>query len=76
MTDYNFAKNYENIKYWEFNPQKTFSSRSETSLDKLLNTIKSYPELILILKKKKILYIPTLFVLAGVGLLEIFSLIP
>ena len=54
MTDYNFAKNYENIKSWEVKNQKTFSSSSETSLDKLLNTIKSYPELVLILKKQKI----------------------
>ena len=76
MTDYNFAKNYENIKDWELNNPINSINQAENSLDQILNIIKSYPKLISVIKTKKILYLPTLFVLAGVGLVEIFSLIP
>ena len=76
MTDYNFAKNYANIKDWELNNPINSSNQAENSLDQILNIIKSYPNLISAIKTKKILYLPTLFVLAGVGLVEIFSLIP
>ena len=76
MTDYNFAKNYENIKDWELNNPTNSVIGAENSLDQILNIIKSYPNLISVIKTKKILYLPTLFVLAGVGLVEIFSLIP
>ena len=62
MTDYNFAKNYENIKDWEFKNQSFKSVESANFVDQFLNLIKSYPNLILLIKTKKILFVPTLFV--------------
>ena len=76
MTDYNFAKNYENIKLWKFKEQTIDYSVENNIFDQLLNILKSYPETFLLLKSKKILYLPTSFVLAAVGLVEIASLIP
>ncbi len=76
MTDYNFAKNYENIKDWEFKNQSVSKNVSENYLDQFLDLIKSYPNLILLIKTQKILFVPTLFVLAGVVFVEIVSLVP
>ncbi len=76
MTDYNFAKNYENIKIWELKEPDIISKEPNNSLNEILNIIKSYPNIVSVVKTKKILYLPTLFVLAGVGILEIFSFIP
>ncbi len=76
MTDYNFAKNYENIKLWKFKKQNIDYSAENTIFDQFLNILKSYPETFLLLKSKKILYIPTSFVLAAVGILEIISIVP
>mgnify|MGYP001157053032 FL=1 len=76
MTDYNFAKNYENIKDWEFKNQSPSGTESDNFVDQLLNLINSYPNLILLIKTKKILFVPTLFVLAGVVIVEIVALIP
>ena len=41
MTDYNFAKNYENIKDWEFKNQSVSDTFGENYLDQILNLIKS-----------------------------------
>ena len=76
MTDYNFAKNYENIKDWEFKNQSVSNTVEGNYLDQFLNLIKSYPNLVLLIKTKKILYMPTLFVLAGVVFVEIVGLVP
>ena len=62
MTDYNFAKNYENIKDWEFKSQSQSVGESDNFVDQLLNFINSYPNLISLIKTKKILFVPTLFV--------------
>ena len=77
MTEYNFAKNYENIKDWEFkNQAPIINLGSGNYLDQLLITLKSYPDFILFLKEKKILYVPTLFVFISTGIIEIISLVP
>ena len=76
MTDYNFAKNYDNIKHWKFKEQTIDYSAENNIFDQLLNILKSYPETFLLLKSKKILYLPTSFVLAAVGVVEIASIIP
>ena len=76
MTDYNFAKNYENIKDWELKIKPVSDTLSENYTDQFLNLIRSYPNLISLLKTKKILYLPTLFVLAGVIIIEVVSLVP
>ena len=76
MTDYNFAKNYENIKDWEFKNQSVSNTVEGNYLDQFLNLIKSYPNLVLLIKTKKILYMPTLFVLAGIVFVEIVGLVP
>ena len=76
MTDYNFAKNYDNIKLWKFKEQTIDYSAENNIFDQLLNILKSYPETFLLLKSKKILYLPTSFVLAAVGVVEIASIIP
>ena len=76
MTDYNFAKNYENIKDWEFKNQSVSKKVAENYVDQFLDLIKSYPNLILLIKTQKILFVPTLFVLAGVVFVEIVSLVP
>ena len=76
MTDYNFAKNYENIKDWELKKQPLSDTLSENYIDQFLNLIRSYPNLISLLKTKKIIYLPTLFVLAGVIIVEVVSLVP
>ena len=74
MTDYNFAKNYENIKSWEFKKQDNLKPSPENFLEELTNFIKNYPKLFLFLKKEKIIYLPTLFVLTGVSIIEIISI--
>jgi len=76
MTDYNFIKNYENIKTWEFKSQLIPISNADNYFDYILNLFKSYPKLILLIKTRKILYLPTLFVMGGVFLIEISSLFP
>ena len=76
MTDYNFAKNYENIKDWEFKNQSVSDTVAGNYVDQFLNLIKSYPNLFLLIKTKKILFVPTLFVLAGVVIVEIVALVP
>ena len=76
MTDYNLAKNYENIKDWELKIKPGSDTLSENYTDQFLNLIRSYPNLISLLKTKKILYLPTLFVLAGVIIIEVVSLVP
>ena len=76
MTDYNFAKNYENIKNWEFKSQIISDSKSDNYLDQFLEILKKYPNLLKLLKTQKILYFPTLFIFAGVGIIEIFSIFP
>ena len=76
MTDYNFAKNYENIKLWKYKKQTIDYSAENNIIDRFLNILKSYPETFLLLKSKKILYLPTSFVLAAVGILEIISIVP
>ena len=76
MKDYNFAKNYENIKLWEYKKQTVDFSAENNIIDQFLNILKSYPETFLLLKSKKILYLPTSFILAAVGILEIISIIP
>ena len=76
MTDYNFANNYENIKSWEFKEQVNLKPSHENILEQLINFKKNYPKLLLFLKAEKIIYIPTLFVLTGVSIIEIFSIFP
>ena len=76
MKDYNFAKNYENIKLWEYKDQTVDFSAENNIFDQFLNILKSYPETFLLLKSKKILYLPSSFILAAVGILEIISIIP
>ena len=76
MTDYNFAKNYENIKFWTYKKQTINFSEENNLFDKFLNILKSYPETFLFLKSQKILYIPASFVFAMVGVLEVVSLVP
>ena len=76
MKDYNFAKNYENIKLWEYKEQTVDFSAENNIFDQFLNILKSYPETFLLLKSKKILYLPSSFILAAVGILEIISIIP
>ena len=74
MKDYNFSNNYENVDSWSI--EKDFISESDelSNVDKLINSFKSYPNLLNSLKTKKVLYIPSLVVLAGVGIVEITSL--
>ena len=50
MTDYNFAKNYENIKSWEFKKQDNLKPAPENFLEELTTLIKNYPKLFLFLK--------------------------
>ena len=76
MTDYNFANNYENIKLWQYKKQTIYYSAENNIFDQFLNILKSYPETFLLLKSKKILYIPTSVVLAAVGIVEIISIVP
>ena len=76
MTDYNFAKNYKNLKLWKYKGQTINYSEENNILDQFLNFLKSYPETFLLLKSKKILYIPTSFILAAVAILEIISIPP
>ena len=76
MKDYNFAKNYENLKNWEFSGPLSIDSKSDNYLDEFLDALKSYPNLFKLLKTQKILYIPALFVFAGVGIIEIISIFP
>ena len=76
MTDYNFAKNYENIKLWKYKEKNIKNSTENNIFDQFLNILKSYPETFLLLKSKKILYLPSSFVLAAVGIIEIISIIP
>ena len=76
MTDYNFANNYENIKLWQYKKQTIDYSAENNIFDQFLNILKSYPETFLLLKSKKILYIPTSVVLAAVGIVEIISIVP
>ena len=76
MSDYNFTNNYKNIKVWKYQIQQIDYSEENTIFDKFLNILKSYPETFLLLKSKKILYLPTSFVLAAVGILEIISIVP
>ena len=76
MTDYNFAKNYENIKSWEFKKQVNLKSSPENFLEQLINFKETFPKLLLFLKEEKIIYIPTLFVLTGVSIIEIISIFP
>jgi len=76
MIDYNFAKNYEDIKLWKYKKETIDYSDENNYFDQFLNFIKSYPDTFLLLKSKKILYIPTFFVLAVVGIMEIISVVP
>tara|TARA_Y100000991_G_scaffold211952_1_gene195254 strand:+ start:482 stop:1234 length:753 start_codon:yes stop_codon:yes gene_type:complete len=76
MTDYNFAKNYENLKDWEFKNQSVSDTVAGNYVDQFLNLIKLYPNLFLLIKTKKILFVPTLFVLAGVVIVEMVALVP
>ncbi len=76
MTDYNFAKNYENIKEWEFKNQSASSKFAKNYVDQISDLIKSYPSLISLIRTKKILFVPTLSVLTGVVIVEIVSLVP
>ena len=76
MTEYNFAKNYENIKDWKFKTQAPINRLSGNYLDQILITLKSYPDFILFLKEKKILYVPTIFVFVSTGFIQIISLAP
>ena len=54
MTDYNFAKNYKNLKLWKYKAQTINYSAENNILDQFLNFLKSYPETFLLLKSKKI----------------------
>ena len=76
MKEYNFAKNYENIKSWEYKKNIILSSPSDNYLEKFIKIIKSYPNLVLIIKTKKIVYMPTLFVFVGFVILEAISIVP
>ena len=53
MKDYNFAKNYKNIKLWEYKEQTVDFSAENNIFDQFLNILKSYPETFLLLKSKK-----------------------
>ncbi len=76
MTDYNFAKNYQNIKLWKYKKQTIDYSAENNIFDQFLNILKSYQATFLLLKSNKILYIPTSVVLAAVGIVEIISILP
>ena len=74
MKDYNFSNNYENVDSWSIE-KDVISDSSELSFgDKLFNLFTSYPNLLNSLKTKKVLYIPPLVILAGVGIIELISL--
>ncbi len=74
MKDYNFSNNYENVDSWSIE-KDVISYSSELSYgDKLFNLFSSYPNLLNSLKTKKVLYIPPLVILAGVGIIEFISL--
>ncbi len=74
MKDYNFSNNYENVDSWSIE-KDVISYSSELSYgDKLFNLFSSYPNLLNYLKTKKVLYIPPLVILAGVGIIEFISL--
>lgn len=75
MKDYNFSNNYENANSWSIEKDVNTDSNEENKLDYLYSLLKSYPTLLSTLKTKKILYIPSLVVLAGVGIIELISLI-
>ena len=74
MKDYNFSNNYENANSWSIEKDVDTDSNEVNKLDYLYNLLKSYPNLLYYLKTK-ILYIPSLVVLAGVGIIELISLI-
>ena len=74
MKDYNFSNNYENVDSWSIE-KDVINDSSELSFgDKLFNLFSSYPNLLNSLKTKKVLYIPPLVILAGVGIIEFISL--
>ncbi len=75
MKDYNFSNNYENVNSWSIEKDVITDSNEVKKVDSLLNLLRSYPNLLNYLKSKKILYIPSLAVLAGVSIIEMTSLI-
>ena len=75
MKDYNFSNNYENVNSWSIEKDVITDSNEVKKVDSLLNLLSSYPNLLNYLKSKKILYIPSLAVLAGVSIIEMISLI-
>ena len=74
MKDYNFSNNYENVDSWSIEKDVKNDSYELSYGDKLINLFRSYPNLLNSLKNKKILYIPTLVILSGVGIVEFTSL--
>lgn len=75
MKDYNFSNNYENVNSWSIEKDVITDSKELNKVDFLINFLNSYPKILNSLKTKKILYIPTLTVLAGVVIIEMVSLI-
>ena len=75
MKDYNFSNNYENVNSWSIEKDVITDSNEVKKVDSLLNLLSSYPNLLNYLKSKKILYVPSLAVLAGVSIIEMISLI-
>jgi len=76
MSGYNFTNNYENIKSWEFKPDLNTNFANSNSKEQFINFLKSYPSLVELFKTQKILFIPSLVILTGVAILEIYSLVP
>ena len=74
MKDYNFSNNYENVDSWSIEKDVINDSYELSYGDKLINLFSSYPNLLNSLKTKKVLYIPPLVILAGVGIVEFISL--
>ena len=74
MKDYNFSNNYENVDSWSIEKDVINESIELSFGDKLFNLFSSYPNLLESLKTKKVLYIPPLVILAGVGIIEFISL--
>ncbi|MDA9704179.1 hypothetical protein N9U76_01940 [Prochlorococcus sp. AH-736-L19] len=74
MKDYNFSNNYENVDSWSIEKDVIDDSNELSYIEKLISLFRSNPNLLNYLKTKKVLYIPSLVILAGVGIVELISL--
>ena len=75
MKNYNFAENYENLNQWEFSNDIAVDKSRITTKEKFIELFTNL-DILNIFKENKILFLPTLFVLGGTLIVEIFSIIP